>query len=142
MRSSGDSRGELGDHSHKWKMGHCPFWWQIAVPSNHTLAHVVSQGKLGSHVSLAVPATHMTRSKWLRLSHRLPAPAPQRHRAVPMGETVLSPSFTFSSTTRIFSPGVGDVGRALGVVGAWFSISEAGLSHGKISELQTPCYGL
>lgn len=48
MRSSGAGRGALEDHSHTWKMGHYWFWWQIAMPSNHTLGHMVSQGKLGS----------------------------------------------------------------------------------------------
>lgn len=66
----------------------------------------------------AVPATHITRRKWLRMPHGLPVPAPQTQHAVPMGETVLSPSFSFSSPTGIFSPGLGHVGRAFGAVGA------------------------
>lgn len=50
----------------------------------------------------AVPATHMMRRKWLRMPHGLPVPAPQTQHAVPMGETALSPSFSFSSPTGFF----------------------------------------
>lgn len=52
------------------------------------------QGKLCSHRILAVPAAQMKRREVLRLLQAFPAPA---HPAVPMGESVLSLSFTFLS---------------------------------------------
>jgi len=53
---------------------------------------------------------------------------------------MIKPSLTFSPLSWVIPPSFDHVGRVLGLIGAWLSTSESGLSHWKISKPLTHSY--